>query len=151
MQEVPDEISLVINVSGCPHKCEGCHSKYLWEYKGNYVSEDLPLLIDKYDGYITCICLMGGDQNTTELKNICDYIHKRGYKFCLYTGLNTFPNYNIDYDYIKIGRYIKELGGLGNPQTNQHMYKKMISFDGDVTYTDITYIFERREFCAENF
>lgn len=145
MQEVPEEISLVLNVSGCPHKCEGCHSKYLWEYKGNYVSEDLPLLIDKYEGLITCVCFMGGDQNIAELKTLCEYIHNRGYKFCLYTGSNTFPDCDIDFDYIKIGRYIKELGGLSNPQTNQHMYKKMFSPDGDFVYTDITYLFKRRE------
>ena len=39
-QEVPDEVTLAINISGCPHKCEGCHSKYLWEYDGHYVSDD---------------------------------------------------------------------------------------------------------------
>ena len=62
-QEVPDEVSLVINVSGCPHKCEGCHSKYLWEYEGNYILDDLVGLIEKYKGLITCVCFMGGDSD----------------------------------------------------------------------------------------
>lgn len=39
-QEVPNETTLVFNISGCPHKCEGCHSKYLWDYVGKYVKED---------------------------------------------------------------------------------------------------------------
>ena len=41
MQEVPNEVSLAINISGCPHKCEGCHSKYLWEYDGEYLIDDI--------------------------------------------------------------------------------------------------------------
>ena len=27
--EVPDEITLAINISGCPIHCADCHSKYL--------------------------------------------------------------------------------------------------------------------------
>ena len=33
-QEVPDEVSLAFEVSGCPFKCEGCHSPHLWEDVG---------------------------------------------------------------------------------------------------------------------
>ena len=33
-QEVPDEISLAINISGCPIHCPDCHSKFLWENVG---------------------------------------------------------------------------------------------------------------------
>ena len=28
-QEIPDEISLCINLSNCPNNCPGCHSAYL--------------------------------------------------------------------------------------------------------------------------
>ena len=28
-REIPDEISLCINISNCPNNCEGCHSSYL--------------------------------------------------------------------------------------------------------------------------
>lgn len=30
-REIPDEITLCINISGCPNHCEGCHSSYLAE------------------------------------------------------------------------------------------------------------------------
>ena len=33
-QEVPEEVTLAINISNCPNQCPGCHSKYLWENKG---------------------------------------------------------------------------------------------------------------------
>ena len=29
--EVPDEISLCINISNCPHRCKNCHSPHLQE------------------------------------------------------------------------------------------------------------------------
>lgn len=27
--EIPDEVTLAINISGCPNKCKNCHSQYL--------------------------------------------------------------------------------------------------------------------------
>ena len=30
-QEVPNEVALAINISGCPCHCPGCHSPYLWQ------------------------------------------------------------------------------------------------------------------------
>ena len=38
--EIPDEITLAINISGCPVKCFGCHSKYLWEDVGEPLNSD---------------------------------------------------------------------------------------------------------------
>lgn len=60
-QEVPNEITLAINICGCPHKCKGCHSQYLWLDDGDILEKDLNDIIDKYKDYITCVCFMGGD------------------------------------------------------------------------------------------
>lgn len=124
-QEVPNETSLVINISGCPHHCEGCHSEYLWEYEGDYISKKIYNIINKYDGLFTCVCFMGGEQNIKELKNLFGIIKSLGYKTCLYSGLddkNYFKDMYSTIDYLKIGRYIKELGGLDNNRTNQKFY-----------------------------
>ena len=32
--EIPDEISLCINISNCPNNCKGCHSPWLKEDSG---------------------------------------------------------------------------------------------------------------------
>ena len=32
--EIPDQICLCINISGCQFRCPDCHSKYLWEDTG---------------------------------------------------------------------------------------------------------------------
>ncbi len=141
LQEVPNEISLAINVSGCPHKCEGCHSKYLWEYEGNYISKDIDDIINKYDGLITCVCFMGGDQNIEELNRLICKVQSKGYKCCLYTGSDDIPlNINNNIDYIKTGRYIAKLGGLDSVNTNQKFYKRDLG-----TFVDITSIFYNKE------
>ena len=67
-QEVPGEVSLAINISGCQHHCPDCHSKYLWNNEGAaFLERDLGSIIDKYDGLITCVCFMGGDHNIVKL------------------------------------------------------------------------------------
>lgn len=128
MQEVPDEISLVINISGCPYKCEGCHSDYLQEYSGSFLTENIEKLYSEYEGLISCICFMGGDQNLNELINALKWYKLKGVKTCLYTGLDDISNLKgilLYLDYVKIGRYIKELGGLQSRITNQRMYKNL--------------------------
>ena len=62
-QEIPDEITLAISISGCTIHCAGCHSKYLWDDVGELLTIDsLKQLIEKNSG-ITCVCFMGGDSN----------------------------------------------------------------------------------------
>ena len=39
-QEVPDEVTLAINISNCPNQCVGCHSKYLWRDEGYALDKD---------------------------------------------------------------------------------------------------------------
>ena len=142
-QEVPNEVTLAINISGCPHKCEGCHSKYLWEYEGNYISDDLYKLIKQYDGLITCVCFMGGEQNPMDLI-YCLYIaHQCGLKTCLYSGVDSL-NYLIaigvstNCDYIKTGHYDEQLGGLNSPTTNQRFFSRV-----DDGFIDTTYLFQK--------
>lgn len=135
-QEVPDEISLAINVSGCPHKCEGCHSSYLWDYNGDYLKDDLESIIYKYIDYISCVCFMGGDQNQIELLEELKWIKEHNIKTCLYSGIDDISEISIlipELDYVKIGHYTKELGGLQSKTTNQRMYKKIDSKLIDIT------------------
>ena len=140
LQEVPDEISLIINVSGCPHKCEGCHSQYLWEYTGEYLLDDIEYLIQTKADYVSCICIMGGDYNITELNAVLAYIKNKGYKTCVYLGCNYIPSNLTEVDYLKIGSYKKELGGLDHPTTNQRFYKNI-----NGQYHDITKVFQTKE------
>lgn len=134
LQEVPDEISLAINISGCPHKCEGCHSKYLWEYEGEYLSEYFINIIETYKLFISCICFMGGEQNQEELLEYLKHAKSIGLKTCLYSGCDSINDIEmlLPYlDWVKTGRYDELLKTNDNIQygvklatSNQHMYKK---------------------------
>ena len=60
--EIPDEVTLAINITGCPYRCEGCHSPHLREDRGERLDADaLAALLERYGNGITCLCFMGGD------------------------------------------------------------------------------------------
>lgn len=125
--EFPDEISLLINISGCPCHCEGCHSSYLAEDIGeplDYIAIT-KLIINSNKG-ITCVGLMGGDSDPEWINNLAEFIKiSSELKVGWYSGRNYLPS-KIDirfFDYIKLGPYIKEYGGLQSPNTNQHLYQ----------------------------
>jgi anaerobic ribonucleoside-triphosphate reductase activating protein len=138
-QEIPNEITLAINITGCPHHCPDCHSKFLWEYSGKYIKDDIIDIILKYHDFITCVCFMGGDQNQNELIDLCDIIKtKYKLKTALYSGLddieNISSNLKKELDFLKIGSYNKSRGGLNNPKTNQKMFKIINGEFNDITY-----------------
>jgi anaerobic ribonucleoside-triphosphate reductase activating protein len=151
--EVPDEISLCINISNCPHRCFGCHSPHLQEDVGEELTFNvLDTLIDNNKG-ITCVCFMGGDCDLMRLYMLVDYVHELGLKTAWYTGLDFSLNSLEDivakhiitdsFDYIKTGPYIEALGPLNKKTTNQRMYKKIS--DKPIKFEDITYQFWKGE------
>ena len=123
--EFPDEIALCINITNCPFHCPGCHSPELWEDIGTELTkEELSKLIEHSKG-ITCVGFMGG--NLKEVNPLAEYVKNINplLKVGWYTGgvLEENELFKLKFlDYIKIGPYIKELGGLDNPNTNQRMY-----------------------------
>lgn len=123
LSEIPDEITLAINISNCPYHCEGCHSPHLWKDIGMELTPVMLYQIIKRNAGITCVCFMGGDikdviPRSKWIHEIFPYL-KTGW----YTGSQILPIYEHDLNYIKIGRYIKELGPLNSPTTNQRLYK----------------------------
>lgn len=125
--EIPDEITLAINISGCPCNCKGCHSSYLAEDMGEPLDlQHLTNLIDSNKG-ITCVGLMGGDANPSEVDDIAQDI-KEYYpelKVGWYSGRQELSK-DIElsnFDFIKLGPYKEEFGPLNSKTTNQRFYK----------------------------
>ncbi|MDL2296670.1 anaerobic ribonucleoside-triphosphate reductase activating protein [Bacteroidales bacterium OttesenSCG-928-B11] len=127
-QEIPDEVTLAVNLSNCPNRCKGCHSPYLREDTGRLLDDDsLMEIVNEYDGAITCVCFMGGDADPEEVERLSVLIRKRSrgaLKTGWYSGKNCFPDCcsPLNFNYIKLGPYIEELGGLDSPTTNQRFY-----------------------------
>lgn len=150
--EIPDEITLCINISNCPCHCKGCHSSYLAEdigkpLVGMVLREDL---INKNKG-ITCVAFMGGDSSPESINNLAEYIKTwpglEYLKVAWYSGRQELSK-EIDlqyFDFIKLGPYIEELGPLNSKTTNQRLYRIVLDYydDGTSGYEleDITHKF----------
>ena len=138
-QEIPDEVTLAINISNCPCRCPGCHSKYLWEDTGEPLDEAaIDTFVERYGSDITCIAFMGGDAEPQSVNELARYIHQRHpqLRVAWYSGRVRITSKinKADFDYIKVGPYIRHLGPLKQPTTNQRLYKQM----PDGTFEDIT-------------
>ena len=146
-QEFPDEISLLINISNCPFHCSGCHSPELWEDIGTELTfKELHKLISHNKG-ITCVGFMGG--NLEEVNPLAEYVKNIDppLKVGWYTGGIIEENKLLElefFDYVKSGPYIKELGGLSYPSTNQKFYK-IEHLENEAKWLNLTYKFWTNE------
>lgn len=144
-QEIPGEVTLAVNLSNCPNRCKGCHSPYLMEDVGDFLTEErLAVLLQKYGSAVTCFCFMGGDAEPFEVQRLAEYLSKQlctSLKVGWYSGKAQLPE-GFDtscFRYIKLGPYIEQLGGLKSENTNQRLYRIE---DGKME--DITSCFRRR-------
>ena len=132
-QEIPDEVTLAINISNCPCHCPG-----------PLTTDAIDDFVSQYGTDITCIAFMGGDADPKTVNQLAQYIHEYHPQFHVawYSGrLRVPPTVNKqDFDYIKIGPYIRHLGPLKSATTNQRLYRR--TMDGD--FEDITYRFWRQ-------
>ena len=135
-QEFPDEISLLINISNCPFHCPGCHSPELWKDVGTELTvSEFDKLIKNNSG-ITCVGFMGGvpkEVNSLASRVRLKYPTLRTGWY--YGGTEIPEDVNLfNFDYVKIGPYMKDLGGLDSPDTNQIMYHIVDGLMIDITY-----------------
>ncbi len=145
-QEIPDEVTLAVNISGCPCRCPGCHSKFLWSDTGTVLSEEeIDSLMDEFGNDVSCVCFMGGDAEPGRVDSLAAYLRRAypGKKTGWYTG-RTIISGKIDrrnFDYIKVGPYIAHLGALNRETTNQRLYR-LDAATGEMT--DITFRFWKK-------
>jgi len=143
-QEIPGEVTLALNLSNCPCHCPGCHSPHLAQDIGEPLNEELlDGLITRYGAMITCVAFMGGDADPLYVAQMASYIKElriKNYELrtAWYSGRMIFPK-ESPFDYIKLGPYVEELGGLKSEKTNQRLYKRV----GD-EWEDITSLFWKK-------
>lgn len=123
--EVPGEVSLVFSISGCPLRCDGCHTPELRnaKYGVDLTMEAFVKELDLNAGYATCVLFMGGEWHS-ELDEYLIMSKHKNYKTALYTGATEItPSIAQHLDYLKVGAYDATLGGLESPTTNQRLYQ----------------------------
>lgn len=125
-QEIPDETTLAINLSGCPNRCKGCHSPQLMEDIGEELTENaLDGILARYAGAVTCVCFMGGDGDAASVDRLAQHVRSLHKRTGWYSGRATLPEGFVaaHFDYVKTGPYIEALGPLSSPTTNQRLYR----------------------------
>ena len=117
----PENCTTIYTV-GCKFNCEGCHNSSLFENKGfpKFNMKSMIKVLKKFaiKHRTNNICIMGGepllDTNIKFVSKLTRILTKKGFNICIYTG-ETVENvkllvkkYNIKFEYIKIGRYVKK-------------------------------------------
>lgn len=141
-QEIPNEVTLAVNITNCPNRCKGCHSPHLQKNMGEELTEErIVSMMGRYASAITCFCFMGGDNDTKRVAELAGFVrrHYPQIKTAWYSGCAKLPEAfdNKHFQYIKLGGYIENLGSLKSETTNQHLYE--IQMDGEMK--DISYLF----------
>ncbi len=120
--EVPDEISLIYTLSGCPLRCTGCHSADLRNPNLGRILDPVALaaVLDRYASLATCVCFLGGEWQPDALIKLLRVSRAKSFATCLYTGLEGVDDtLTVHLDYLKLGPFLPARGGLDRPGTNQ--------------------------------
>lgn len=136
---------VVLWISGCNHKCKGCHNPETWDYKyGKKFDEDAKNIIYQWlsKPYIKGLTISGGDpldrsnDELLEILDLCIYVKTNfpDKDIWIYTGYtyeqlleksnNNILNILLQSDYLVDGPFIKELRDLSIPfrgSTNQRI------------------------------
>ena len=125
LEEIPDMLSLAVEISNCQGNCIGCHSPFLRDNIGEELTpEKADALIDDNFG-VNCFLFLGEGNDREALESLARHIReKHGLKIALYSGRTEVEDEFFDlFDYVKVGPYIAKYGPLNHKTTNQRLYK----------------------------
>lgn len=148
-EEIPDKLTLAVNITNCQNRCVGCHSPELRKDIGSELTEsEIDKMIKENDG-VNCFLFMGEGNDRETLIRLANYV-KENYNLdvALYSGRDKVEyDFLKVFDYIKIGPYIEKYGPLNKETTNQRLYKITHPKDSDVEFItqDITEMFWRKK------
>lgn len=145
MEEIPDMVTLAVDITLCQGNCVGCHSPFLREDIGEPLTEEAVDRMFSDNFGINCFLFLGEGNDLDALVSIAKYIkEKHGVKIALYSGRSKVEDEIFSlFDYVKTGPYIPEYGPLNSRTTNQRLYRVRHSGQG-FELDDITSRFWRR-------
>ncbi len=140
LEEIPDRVSLAVDISNCRGNCVGCHSPFLKKDIGRELTPEVVdrLVADNFG--VNCFLFLGEGRDPEALLDLAAHVRSLGLEVAVYSGRDTVEDiFWNSFDYIKLGPYRPECGPLNNPSTNQRLYRVR-----DGRPTDITDRFWRR-------
>lgn len=125
-EEIPDKISLAVNMTNCQNKCVGCHSPQLRKDIGKELTEEVVDELIKENEGINCFLFMGEGNDKDSLIKMARCIKEKyaSLSLAIYSGRdNVEDDFYELFDYVKIGPYIAKFGPLNKDTTNQRLLK----------------------------
>ena len=125
LEEIPDRVSLAVDISNCRGNCVGCHSPFL---KKDIGEELTPAVVDWLiaDNLgVDCFLFLGEGRDPGALLALAAHIRSAhpSLALALYSGREDVePEIWEAFDYVKVGPYRPECGPLNEPTTNQRLY-----------------------------
>ena len=137
-EEIPDRVTLAFSISNCKNRCKGCHSAFLRGDIGNILDKDI--IVKEFNDTIklcNCVLFLGEGNDIEGLIELSDFIrNKYGIETAIYSGRDKVEDKIFEhFDFVKVGSYQADKGGLNKETTNQRLFYK-----GE----DITYKFWKR-------
>lgn len=127
LEEIPDRVTLAVEITNCQGSCPGCHSPFLRKDIGEELTEKaLDAMLDDNFG-VNCLLFLGEGNDRDALLRLAAYIRasRPGLELALYSGRTSVEKEITEmFDYVKIGPYIAERGPLNERTTNQRLYRR---------------------------
>ena len=125
IEEIPDRVTLAVEITNCQGNCPGCHSPFLRDDIGEELTAKAidEMMADNFG--VTCFLFLGEGRDRSALFALADHVRAvfPGVETALYTGRESVSgDYSSHFDYIKTGPYIEALGPLNKRTTNQRLY-----------------------------
>lgn len=124
IEEIPDRVTLAVDISNCQGNCIGCHSPFLKQDVGEELTEAVIDRLVAANFGVNCFLFLGEGNDLESLLRLARHVHEKGLDVALYSGRKEVEReiYFV-FDYVKIGPYIAHFGPLNSPTTNQRLYK----------------------------
>ena len=156
MEEIPDRVTLAVEISNCRGNCVGCHSPFLKQDLGEELTPEIITALVGDNFGVNCFLFLGEGQDPEALLRLAQHVHTLGLQAAVYSGRSEVEEVFWDvFDYIKLGPYEAALGPLNEPTTNQRLYRRLAPgevppvgyvtvYHGALAFLDITPRFWRR-------
>jgi len=126
LEEIPDRVTLAVEISNCRGNCPGCHSPFLKEDIG---AELTPAVIDALvaDNFgVDCFLFLGEGRDPEALCSLASHVRSLGLQAAVYSGRPEVDDAIwAAFDYVKVGPYVEALGPLNKTTTNQRLYRAL--------------------------
>lgn len=125
LEEVPDRVTLAVEIPNCQGSCPGCHSSFLKLDLGKELTAaEADRLVEDNFG-VNCFLFLGEGNDHEALMKLAAHLRAAhpDLELALYSGRQEVEEEIYEaFDFVKVGPYVEALGPLSETSTNQRMY-----------------------------